>query len=516
MINYSVTRETPGVLSKMASRAELVEVNEKLVIAALRSQADVEVSTQALKELSRHAELDVLTELPNRSLLLDRFARAVAMARRRKIRLALLFLDLNDFKKINDTYGHAIGDQMLKQVALCLTQSVRGVDTVSRHGGDEFLILLTEIARPSDAATVAKKILAALATPYRVADVELNLMASIGISIYPDDGEDVLALIEHADTAMYRAKQQAMGGFFFHGEHLERGQSVEVAPPVPPQLRGDCRGDECNLVSSEYAARLIQLRDANEQLVIVALNSQDLRLAAERTNRQQMQYQAVLAHELRNPLAPIRMAAALLTHASNDLSLLPKIQTIIERQMVHLTRLVGDLLDVSLINAGKLRLQLQLVEMSEIIHAAVDSVEAKTTERRQNLSVKLPDCALAVYGDPVRLTQVVSNLLDNACKYTHEGGDISLLVEVLDRSLIMTVSDTGIGITVAALAHVFDAFVQEPHATSFNGEGMGIGLTVVRELVEAHAGTVVAHSEGSGLGTRFVVVLPLSSASLAA
>ena len=129
--------------------------------------------------------------------------------------------------------------------------------------------------------------------------------------------------------------------------------------------------------------------------------------------------------------------------------------------------------------------------------------------RLQHFGVLVPACALEVDGDPVRLVQVVSNLLDNASKYTPNGGEIALSVVVSDGTMVLNVSDTGIGISPEALSKVFDPFVQDPHATGFNGFGMGIGLTVVRELVEAHGGTVVASSRGKDRGSQFVVTLPL-------
>jgi diguanylate cyclase (GGDEF)-like protein len=182
--------------------AQLLEANEQLVLALLRAQTESETAVRALDEVSRHAELDPLTELPNRVLLLDRFARAIAIAKRHGTRLALLFLDLDNFKQINDTLGHAVGDEVLKLVAHCLTSSVRASDTVSRYGGDEFLILLVEVAHASDAVLIADKVLAILAATSHVGDHMVRLTASIGICIYPDDGEDAATLIDRADAAM--------------------------------------------------------------------------------------------------------------------------------------------------------------------------------------------------------------------------------------------------------------------------------------------------------------------------
>ena len=154
--------------------AQLLEANEQLMLSVLRVQRDAdtaaEAAAQALKEVSRSAELDALTQLPNRLLLLDRLAQAIAGAKRRGARSALLFLDLNNFKQINDTLGHAMGDQVLKLAASRLASSVRAVDTVSRHGGDEFLILLAEVGTASDAVVIADKLSAALGAPSRVGD----------------------------------------------------------------------------------------------------------------------------------------------------------------------------------------------------------------------------------------------------------------------------------------------------------------------------------------------------------
>ena len=147
--------------------------------------------------------------------------------------------------------------------------------------------------------------------------------------------------------------------------------------------------------------------------------------------------------------------------------------------------------------------------MAVIIDEAVDACRPAMDTRLQNFAVQVPSCALEVDGDPVRLAQILSNLLDNASKYTPDGGEIRLSVAVVDDAIVMTVSDTGIGITAEALPHVFEPFVQDTHAIGFNGVGLGIGLTVVRELVEAHGGKVVANSPGNGLGSQFVVTLPL-------
>ena len=219
-----------------ASQAsQLLEANEQLVIAALRHQADAETAAQALNDAARSAEVDALTQLPNRVLLLDRLTLAIANAKRRDTRLALLFLDLDNFKQINDTFGHAVGDEVLQRAAHCLTGSVRDADTVSRYGGDEFVILLTEVTQAADAVRVADKVSAALRASGGVGNRVTRLSASIGISLYPDDGEDADTLIDRADAAMYRAKRNGLGGYAFHGAapHADGRQ----APPLAEHER---------------------------------------------------------------------------------------------------------------------------------------------------------------------------------------------------------------------------------------------------------------------------------------
>jgi diguanylate cyclase (GGDEF)-like protein len=485
--------------------AQLLEANEHLVIGMLRAQRDAETAAATLSEVSRSAELDTLTELPNRVLLLDRFARAIASARRRRARLALMFLDLDNFKQINDTLGHAAGDEVLKLAAQRLSASVREADTVSRHGGDEFVILLTDVSQASDATLIADKVVAALGAPARVGDHALRLTASIGISIYPDDGEDAGTLIDRADAAMYRAKRQGFG-YVVHGEQPSSEQRTE--PPQHAALNRPVTLHELSL--AEQARRQAQLREANEQLVLVALGAQELQAAAEHEQRRQTELLAVVAHELRGPLSPIRTAAALLgrVHAQE----MPRVQAIIERQVEYMSRLVGDLLDVARVYTGRLRLEHQVVDIGGLVDEAVDACRAAIGTRRQRFSIRVPSRALEVHGDPVRLVQILRNLLDNASKYTPDGGEIELSVVVVDDAVVMTVSDSGIGISAETLPRVFDPFVQDTHAIGFNGMGLGIGLTVVRELVEAHGGRIVASSPGKGLGSRFVVTLPLTSA----
>jgi diguanylate cyclase (GGDEF)-like protein/PAS domain S-box-containing protein len=165
--------------------------------------------------MSHLAQHDVLTDLPNRTLLTDRLTQAISYARRHGNQLAVLFLDLDGFKHINDSLGHAIGDKLLQSVATRLTACIRDSDTVSRHGGDEFVVLLSDVTHPADAAISARKILTALTRPHRVAEHDLAVTASIGLSTYPADGQDVETLIKNADAAMYEAKELGRNNYQF-------------------------------------------------------------------------------------------------------------------------------------------------------------------------------------------------------------------------------------------------------------------------------------------------------------
>ena len=201
------------------------------VIGAVIVFHDVSAARAMTHQMTHSAQHDVVTNLPNRLLLNDRISQSIALARRQNRPIAVIFLDLDRFKYINDSLGHAVGDQLLQSVSKRLLAGVRGSDTVSRLGGDEFVILLSEIAYPEDAATSARKILLSLNAPHSVGGQDLHIDGSIGISVYPEDGEDAETLIKNADTAMYHAKENGRNNFqFFKAEMNVRAverQSLE-------------------------------------------------------------------------------------------------------------------------------------------------------------------------------------------------------------------------------------------------------------------------------------------------
>ena len=183
---------------------------------------DVSAAQDAASKLMYQAQHDNLTNLPNRLVLSDRIAHAIALAERNKSQFYVLFIDLDNFKKINDSLGHSIGDQLLKEVANRLVGCIRHSDTVSRQGGDEFIVLLSECQLQAEAAQITSKILATLLIPYRFAHTTFSISASIGISRYPIDGRDVATLINLADAAMYQAKKRGRNNFQFYEAGLEQ------------------------------------------------------------------------------------------------------------------------------------------------------------------------------------------------------------------------------------------------------------------------------------------------------
>ena len=198
----------------------LQAVNERLITATMKSNElseKVKLANDQLKHLVHH---DILTDLPNRILLQDRLSQAIELAHRQGRQLAVMFMDLDQFKNINDSLGHAVGDQLLQSVAQRINACVRHSDTVSRQGGDEFVLLLPFIGHPEDAALSAQKILAALAEPHHLRQHDLHTSASIGISVYPDDGQDAETLIRNADAAMYNAKENGRNTYSFFRQSM--------------------------------------------------------------------------------------------------------------------------------------------------------------------------------------------------------------------------------------------------------------------------------------------------------
>jgi diguanylate cyclase (GGDEF)-like protein len=328
---------------------QLLDVNERLVLAALRADGLAEQAALRLETLTRDGQTDGLTGVPTRDVMLERMKIAISLARRHGEHLAVLFIDLDNLKLTNDLLGHAVGDAALKEVTRRLSAVLRESDTISRHGGDEFLVLLAEIASPADAGFVAAKMLQALALPFSSGGHIVELSASFGISVYPEDGEDAATLVERADAAMYRSKKMNPGGYQYSGT----GESVL------PLSRG-------------------------------AMTAQEPQVQLHEGSAGQLRLLAIVAHELRNPLAPIRAAAGLLDAAREDAVKFERLHQVILRQVAHMARLVDGLLQVGQLEGGNFRVQCELIDLSVPLAAAIETCEPAFRSRGQRFVNHVP------------------------------------------------------------------------------------------------------------------------------
>jgi signal transduction histidine kinase/ActR/RegA family two-component response regulator len=278
-------------------------------------------------------------------------------------------------------------------------------------------------------------------------------------------------------------------------------------------LQGDVRMDRAtrraalNLMEDALNARHVAQRENDERRRV----EQELRVA----DRRKDEFLALLAHELRNPLAPIRNALHLLRLTSARDSGSERLVGIMERQVNLMVRLVDDLMDMSRISSGKIELRRQLIDAGSVVRGGVETSRPIIEAAGHELTVEVPSEPVMLDGDPIRLTQIVANLLNNAAKYSGAGTRIAVSVVRSGDRATVTVRDAGIGIPPDMLVRVFEPFVQIRGNQGHQG-GLGIGLTLVRTLAEMHGGAVEAHSPGVGQGSEFVVTLPLANADAAA
>ncbi len=257
-----------------------------------------------------------------------------------------------------------------------------------------------------------------------------------------------------------------------------------------------------DLLEERVAARTAELHASEERMRQIA---EDLSKADHRKD----EFMAMLAHELRNPLAPLRNAVDVLQMNSEDAAQVRAVAGMLERQVGQMVHLVDDLLDVSRITRGKIELRLQRIEMGFVVNQAVEASRAQFEQMGHHLKVHQPDAPIYINGDPVRLTQVLGNLLNNAAKFTPDGGQIELTTSKENDQAVIRVKDNGIGIAPKDISSIFDMFVQVDASLERPSSGLGLGLTLVKRLVGKHGGSVEVHSDGKGKGTEFTIRLPL-------
>jgi signal transduction histidine kinase/CheY-like chemotaxis protein len=264
-----------------------------------------------------------------------------------------------------------------------------------------------------------------------------------------------------------------------------------------------------NDMLAEIGRRSHALQEANltlEHEMQVRHRAEEALLLAD---RRKDEFLATLAHELRNPLAPIRTGLDILRIRSGDAQATQRATDIMERQLRQMVRLVDDLLDVSRINTGKFAIKMGRVELKAVVNDALEVVRSYIELHGHELVIDLPDRPVFLHGDATRLAQILSNLLNNAAKYTNRGGRVSLSAKVDDRTLVLMVADNGIGLAPDMLNSVFEMFVQVDSTLERTNAGLGVGLSLARRLVELHGGTIDAHSDGLGNGSSFSVRLPI-------
>ncbi|MGZ5182134.1 MAG: response regulator [Ramlibacter sp.] len=255
------------------------------------------------------------------------------------------------------------------------------------------------------------------------------------------------------------------------------------------------------------SARLALLREVASRASIAMENAR-LYSAVQEADRRKNEFLAMLAHELRNPLAPIRNAVHIMQGHDVAAPTMSWARDVISRQADHMARLIDDLLDVSRIVQGKVVVKPEQLPLASLIERSAESALPRMESRGQQLVIRLPDEPVAVDGDPVRLAQVLSNLINNAAKFSPPDAPIDLAATYADGTVTITIRDQGAGIDPAFLPHIFDLFAQADQSLDRSQGGLGIGLTLVKHLVELHGGSVEAHSEGLGRGTEVTVRLP--------
>jgi diguanylate cyclase (GGDEF)-like protein len=495
----------PSEAQRLEALSGQVESMQTLLVSLLQEvvHAESRLMRTRASEFTAEINQELLPLAPgSRNGLLGRLTQALANARRHQGRCALLCLVITNFKQLDDRHGHELGDRVLQLAARRLAAGVREIDIVSRHGGDGFLVLLSELTEPGDALRVADTLVAAIGVPERVDGIRFTLSARAGAATYPDDGGTFEALFEVATSRAAVAV---------------RGCELACLPPAQGEAgTGDAPSPALAFERArsprDTEQRLADLREANEHLVLAAIDARELRAAAEQARARQSALLSAVAAELRDPKAPIRIATLMLGRPHAVEPLLPRVQSIVQDRLAQIARL----LDAIILDSGGTPPQRQRIDLRELVEDAVNTLRPRCLAREQSLAWQRPAPGFEVMGDAEQLRLVLANLLDNACRYTPERGHLSVGIQATADTVSVTVADNGMGIAPALLPVIFEPFVQDPLALALHGGGLGIGLTVARALVRAHGGQLSVHSAGLRRGTRAVLELPRAGAAVAA
>lgn len=376
------------------------------------------------------------------------------------------------------------------------------------HGAKEFLIRTTS-REGIDVYTAASPV------------PMIGWVASIAVPVEFLDGPLRRSLFGLAGSGLFLLFASSLGAFFL-SRRVSRGIVVatsaakalahgELLAVPPTSIEEVAELGDALARSAELLARRERERDENlSQAEAARAQAEAARVQAEAANREKDEFLAMLAHEIRNPLSPIVAAIELLMRKGEARS---REHGIISRQVQHLVRIVDDLLDVSRITRGKIDLRRAPIELAVVVARAREMAQPLVDQRRHSLTIDVPEAGLALDADPVRLAQVLANLLTNAAKYTDLGGEIRLSASRKGDEVVIEITDNGQGISPELLPRIFDLFVQAPRSLDRQQGGLGIGLTLVRSLVQMHGGRVEASSDGLERGSTFTIWLPLLPSS---
>ena len=366
-------------------------------------------------------------------------------------------------------------------------------DVTERKRAEHTRAWLAAIVESSDDAIVSKT-LQGIVTSW-------NPSATRLFGYEPDEiiGKPILTIIppdlhSEEDGILARLRRGERIDHFETVRLAKDGRRIDISLTISP-----IRDRDGTIIGASKVARDITDRKRSEQLLREA-------------DRRKDEFLATLAHELRNPLAPICAAAELLKHAKSLAPELRAATAILERQARHMTHLVDDLLDVSRITSGRIRLHCEPVELAQLLRAVIETHRQSAETSRHQITFAPSGQPVHVNGDRVRLTQVFSNILHNAIKYTPPGGKIEVVVRTEERQAVVGIRDNGMGVPAEMLSHIFEPFTQLDRSYERPDGGLGIGLTLAKRLVELHKGRIEASSAGSGKGTSFVVHLPAGAA----
>jgi len=509
--------------------SQLRDANQSLVLAAIQAQTKTASAEDTAAKMVFKAEHDCLTGLPNRSLLIDRLEQAMTMAKRQGHTVAIMFLDLDHFKSINDSFGHEAGDQLLLDVSRRLQECIRQSDTVSRQGGDEFIVLLPVVEALVDADLIARKLIETMNKPFFQGGHQHLVTLSIGISLYPRDGLDVDSLLRHADAAMYHAKAHGRNRYKVFTADLQEEPGREKQKKIWPR-DGTARNQ-----GESSASTQTQLQEANEQLVIATVEAQMLREMAEKATEQvsklakleahlqeiqKLDTLAVLAggvaHDFNNLLTAIVGNASLGSIAVENHDDPSRHFDAIEKAATRAADLTRQLLAY----AGKARSEMAEVDLDQVIQEII-LLPNVSIPGHVTLDYDLGDRLPLVRGDASQIFQVLMNLVTNAGEANPPGvpGSITIRTrreQVTENAadseesvlamppapyVTLEVKDTGTGMAPEVMARAFEPFF----TTKFTGRGLG--LAAVIGIIRSHGGGIKVRSE-PGQGTSFKIFLP--------